>query len=164
MKRIVSPRNGFIVIVAVALLGVFAVAAVAMAGGNDDEPSDSGGLPVVPGEPDVDDAWDVVQEPAPIESVGDVVVGESDPEQYFLSIVSAQPNGCHQFDGHTVERAGKRVIVTVNNNVPADLTVVLCTMEFKTTETNVNLGSDFESGESYVIEVNGQVAGEFTAQ
>jgi hypothetical protein len=140
------------------------MAAVAMADGNDDKPADSGDLPINPGEPDVDTGWEVVQEPAPIESVGDVVVGESEPEQYFLPVVSAQPNGCHEFDGYTVERSGNRVLVTVNNSVPADLTVVLCSMEFKTTETNVSLGSDFEPGETYVVEVNGEVAGEFTAQ
>jgi hypothetical protein len=151
-------------IVAIALLGVFAMAAVAMADNDVEKPTQSGDLPINPEEPDVDTGWEVVQEPAPIESVGDVIVAESDPEQYFLPVVSAQPDGCHEFDGYTVERSGNRVIVTVNNTVPADLTVVLCTMEFRTTETNVALGSDFESGETYVIEVNGEAAGEFTAQ
>ena len=158
-----TPRTGLIAILAIALLGALVVAAVAMAAG-DDDPAASGGLPINDGPPPDDDGWEVVQEPAPIESVGDVVVGESDPEQYFLSVVSAQPNGCHEFDGYTIERSGNRVIVTVNNSVPANPAVVLCTMEFRTTETNINLGSDFQSGQAYVIELNGEAVGGFTAR
>lgn len=161
MQRALTPRNGLFAILTIAILGTLAMAAVVMAGGNDDDdrtpPSDD------VGKPDVDPNLDLEQVLAPIDDV-DLAVAESDPVQYILTVVSGQPGGCHEFDDYKVERDGNKVIVTVTNSVPKNLSAMLCTAEYRTTTSNINLGSDFETGESYTIEVNGEVAEEFVAQ
>lgn len=150
----------------VAIVGTLVMAAAVMAGSDDDKDTGTpaGDLPPdSDGNPLPDDTIDLVEELAPIETV-DLAVAESYPVQYILTVVSGQPHGCYQFDGYDVQRDGNKVIVTVNNNVPADLSAMLCMQVYNTTESTINLGSDFESGETYVIEVNGEVAEEFVAQ
>ncbi len=108
---------------------------------------------------------DTVLVPAPIVSVGDIMIAESFPPQYFVEIVSAQPNGCNLDAGWDVEIDGTDVIVTVQNTEPANLAVVLCTAIYGETTHNVRLGSgEFESGVEYTLIVNGEVSDTFVAQ
>ena len=76
----------------------------------------------------------------------DLAIAESFPPQYFVGIVSAQPNGCMRFSRFEVERHGTEIEIKVWNTVPKDLAAVLCTAVYSTTQSNVPLGSDFESG------------------
>ncbi|MDA1349416.1 MAG: hypothetical protein O3A47_11225 [Chloroflexi bacterium] len=89
---------------------------------------------------------------APIDGV-DIEVAESAPPQYFLVVQSGLPNGCARFDGYTVERQGATVVVRVTNLVPEDKNV-MCTMVYGTVVTRVPLGSDFEPGRHYTVQVN----------
>ena len=98
---------------------------------------------------------------APIESV-DINVAESFPPQYFAAVVSLQPNSCVTFDAVETTREGNSIRVLVWNLVPTDPDVA-CAQVISTTEHNVALGTDFESGQSYDVEVN-DVTRTFTAQ
>jgi hypothetical protein len=81
-------------------------------------------------------------------------VAESLPPQYFADLVSALPDGCTRFARAEVRRGGRTVFVDVFNHVPSDGTT-LCTMIYAEQESAVPLGSDFESGASYTLDVNG---------
>jgi hypothetical protein len=157
MAYLLNPRTALIAAGAIVLAAALSVG-VAFALNGDDEPADeqTGGLPTAPTD-------DVIVVPAPVESV-DVSVGESYPPQYFLRVVSVQQDGCRDFHGYEVARDGNKVIVSVSNTQPEDLSVVLCLMVYKTTESNIPLGSDFEPGETYQIIVNGEKVEEFVAQ
>lgn len=100
---------------------------------------------------------------APIESA-EIIIAESWPPQYFVWIISVQPDGCHQFDGYSEERMGNEIVIEVYNRLPDEDEEVACTMAVSTTETSVPLGTDFESGETYTITVNDEVVIEFEAQ
>ena len=135
--------------VAVWLTAVLAISASAIACGDDDLPA-----------PTPSDEWTVI--PARIDSV-EYTVAESWPPQYFVQVVSVQPDGCHKFDGYTVEREEQAIRIEVLNRVPANLDELACTLAISTTESNIPLGTDFESGETYTVTVNG-VTQTFEAQ
>ncbi len=101
-----------------------------------------------------DAPFTTVEEPAPIVSV-DLRVAESFPPQYFVGIVSAQTNGCTRFSRYEVTRDRTEIHIDVWNTVPRD-PATLCTDVYSTTETNVALGIDFESGVKYTLLVNDQ--------
>jgi hypothetical protein len=106
---------------------------------------------------------DVVEELAPIVRL-DFAIAESFPPQYFLAVTSAQPDGCAKFFRYEVTRDDSTTVrVAVYNTVPRDRAVVLCTAIYGETTSNVALGSDFQSGMSYTVEVNDQKL-EFVAQ
>lgn len=100
--------------------------------------------------------------PARIDSV-EISVAESWPPQYFVQVVSVQPDGCHTFDGYTVEREEQVIRIEVLNRVPANLDELACTLAITMTESNVPLGTDFKSGAIYTVTVNG-VTRTFEAQ
>ena len=102
------------------------------------------------------DGPDMVEEPAPIDDVTVSATSDSPPE-YVVHIKSGLPNGCHRFKGHEVSREGDTVKITVTNLKPAD-GLVACTMIYGTVETTIELGSDFDPGQSYKIDVNGAVS------
>jgi hypothetical protein len=135
--------------VAVWLTAVLAVSAAALACGDDDPPA-----------PAPSDEW--MTRPARIESV-EIVIAESWPPQYFVQVVSVQPDGCHEFDGYTVEREEEAIRIEVLNRVPANLDELACTLAIQMTESNIPLGTDFESGATYTVTVNG-VTRTFEAQ
>jgi hypothetical protein len=81
-------------------------------------------------------------------------VAESQPPQYFADLVSALPDGCTRFARVEVRREGRTVFVDVFNHVPSDA-ATLCTMIYGEQESAVPLGSDFEPGASYTLDVNG---------
>ena len=98
---------------------------------------------------------------APIESL-EIIIAESFPPQYFIQIKSGLPNGCVQFDQYVVTRSDAEIDVKVTNTEPADKTVI-CTMEYRTVDSNIALGTDFEGGREYTVRVN-DVIETFTAQ
>jgi hypothetical protein len=111
----------------------------------------------------IDPGYPIVQTPAPIESV-DILVMESFPPQYGVHIVSGLPSGCASFAGaEVIERSGTTVRIEVRNYMPAPDVNVACTMIYGYHESNISLGSAFESGVTYTVDVNGTVT-EFTAQ
>ena len=125
--------------------------------GGDSGYSDDYGKPSEPG----DGAGRTVL--APIESA-ELIVAESWPPQYFVWVISVQPDGCHQFDGYSEEREGTEIVIEVFNRLPPDEEEVACTMAVSTTETSIPLGTDFESGETYTITVNEDTVVTFEAQ
>jgi hypothetical protein len=78
---------------------------------------------------------------------------ESHPPQYVLVVNSGLPNGCAKFAGYTVSRDGNFISIEVLNWVPSDPNTI-CTMIYGTAVSRINLGSDFEPGQSYEIHVN----------
>ena len=102
---------------------------------------------------------------SPIESA-EIMVLESAPPQYHLRVVSGLPkgSGCSQFNGYEVRRrASEEIEVIVTHHEVADQEV-LCTADFPIIETSVPLGSDFESGEEYIVRVNTDITVPFEAQ
>jgi hypothetical protein len=81
-------------------------------------------------------------------------VAESEPPQYFADVVSALPDGCAQFARVALRREARTVYVDVFNRVPSDPNT-MCTMLYGEHESAVPLGSDFEPGASYTLDVNG---------
>ncbi len=115
--------------------------------------------PPVTSEPD-GDAMDVV--PAPIETVR-INVAESFPPQYFVAITSGLPNGCIRFNDIEVARDGTMIAIAVTNLAPTD-EGVMCTQVYGTVENNVQLGTDFQPGVTYTVNVNNSVIETFEAQ
>ena len=127
-------------------------------------PGAGGGSPPATGTvAPVDPGYPTVVEPAPIESV-EILVMESFPPQYGVHIVSGLPSGCAEFvSAEVVERTGTTIRTEVLNRMPAPNAAIACTMIYGMHESNVMLGSDFESGVTYTVDVNGELT-EFTAQ
>ena len=98
---------------------------------------------------------------APIEHV-DINVAESFPPQYFVAIMSLQPNSCVSFDAIETTRDGATIRILVWNLVPDDPGVA-CAQVVSMAAHNVALGTDFKPGESYDVQVN-DVRRSFIAQ
>jgi hypothetical protein len=81
-------------------------------------------------------------------------VAESQPPQYFADVVSALPDGCTRFARAAVRPEARSVFVDVFNSVPSD-GATMCTMIYGEKESAVALGSDFEPGATYTLDVNG---------
>lgn len=89
-------------------------------------------------------------------------VAESFPPQYFVDITSALPDGCARFARAELWRDGDSISVDVFNTRPAGGDMA-CTMIYGEHETAVALGSEFEPGKAYTLDVNGTREA-FTAQ
>ena len=99
--------------------------------------------------------------PAPIDGL-EILILESFPVQYLLNVQAGLPSGCAEQYKHEVERAGDVITVTVLNSLPT-ATDIACTAIYGMYELNIDLGSDFESGETYTVLVNDEET-TFTAQ
>ena len=97
---------------------------------------------------------------APIESV-ELTTSDSNPREYTLHIVSGLPGGCVKFGDYSVACEGAHIDVAVTNFAPTE--PVPCTMMYGIHEGEVELGSDFTAGETYMVSVNGNVTNAFTA-
>ena len=77
---------------------------------------------------------------APILSV---VKGVEDGEttNYFLSIESGLPNGCHAFSRFEVDTSGSAVNVSVYNTAPPEGAEIACTLVFGMVTSTVDLGA-----------------------
>ncbi len=93
---------------------------------------------------------DIVIEPAPIHEV-DIVIMESYPEQIGVNIELGLKDGCTTFHDAVVTREGHTVNIAVTAQRPAD---AVCTQEYSYYTKNLNLGSDFERGVTYTLNVN----------
>lgn len=92
-------------------------------------------------------------EPAPIDGL-DVLTLESFPPQYMLHVKAGLPSGCAEPLSHRIAgRQGNVIEVEVLNSLPAN---AICTAIYGMYEININLGSDFTSGQSYSVRVNDQ--------
>jgi hypothetical protein len=90
-------------------------------------------------------------EPAPIDGL-DVLTLESFPPQYMLHVKAGLPSGCAEPLSHRVAgRQGNVIEVEVLNSPPD---TAICTAIYGMYEININLGSDFTSGQSYSVRVN----------
>lgn len=112
-----------------------------------------------PGESDASSAERNVVD-APIDSV-EVVTLKSNPAQYEVRITSGLPSGCAKYDATEVTgRQGTTISIRVTNTMPSGDAV--CTMIYGTHESTINIGTDFETGKTYTVDVNGTKV-EFTA-
>jgi hypothetical protein len=104
----------------------------------------------------------VVVKESPVESV-ELIILESFPPQYRIKVVSTMSgSGCSQFNGYDVSRPfANNIQVRVTYLFPAG--EVMCTLDVASAETDIPLGSNFNSKEEYTVVVN-KVTETFTAQ
>ncbi len=91
--------------------------------------------------------------PAPIHEVR-VAIAESYPPQVMVYIQGGLSDGCTEFHDLKTERSGNVVNITVTVQRPRD---AMCTQIYGYFEKNVNLGSDFVSGQTYTVRVNDRI-------
>lgn len=90
---------------------------------------------------------------APIDAM-DILVRESFPPGYTAKITSGLPSGCARFhEAKITGRSGTTITISVTNTVPADPETI-CTDIYGYHETNLDLGQDFVSGQTYTVRVN----------
>ncbi len=77
------------------------------------------------------------------------------PPSYTLRIKAGLPSGCAQRAGYEWSMQGDTVRVQVWNSMPASNNVV-CTTIYGMYEVNISLGSNFQSGRQYTVQVNDQ--------
>lgn len=88
--------------------------------------------------------------PAPIHEVNATVL-MSLPPQVSIYIKGGLSDGCTTFHGLETERSGNIITITVTTQRPRD---AACTQVYGYFERDVNLGTDFISGETYTVNVN----------
>jgi hypothetical protein len=120
------------------IIGAFAWALTAGCGSDSDEKTD--------------DSQEYTLVAAPIDDL-DLQIRESFPPQYALRVVSGLPNGCHEYNSYELTREGSTINIRVLNRVPSDPSVV-CTQVYGQHEEIIDLGSDFETGTEYTVQVN----------
>jgi len=103
-------------------------------------------------QPDTD-GQEIIIRPAPIHEV-QVIIAESYPPQVFVYIKGGLADSCTTFHELTTERSGNTINITVTTQRPKD---AVCAQVYGFFEQNVNLGSDFTSGETYTINVNDEM-------
>ena len=103
----------------------------------------------------------MVEASAPIEKVE---VVRSQNNEYVLVVTSNLPSGCAMFNEAEMARDGNEINVTVTNLVPGPDVFMPCTMIYGYNESSVNLGDDFNAGETYNVTINGELAASFMAQ
>jgi inhibitor of cysteine peptidase len=89
---------------------------------------------------------------APIHEVT-VNIAESDPPQVFIYVQGGLADGCTSFHELETERRENTFNITVTTQRPKD---AVCTQVYSYFEKNIGLGTDFISGETYVVNVNDQ--------
>ena len=102
---------------------------------------------------------------SPIESA-EVGVSEGGPPLYELRVVSGMSKGssCSQFNGYEIRRRGtNRMEVLITHHEVSD-PLVVCTADYPVVETTVPLGSDFEAGTEYKVDVNSETVASFVAR
>ncbi len=92
--------------------------------------------------------------PAPIHEV-QISVAESFPEQIFVYIKGGLADACTTFHELKQERSGNTIFIDITIQRPKD---AVCAQVYGYFERNINLGSDFTSGQSYTVDVNGVTA------
>jgi len=87
---------------------------------------------------------------APIHDV-EIWADESSPPQYFVDVVSGEPNSCVKFDSYDVPRAGNAIRVEIFN---IEYVGGSCAEIYSYVDHTIPLGSDFVTGVNYTVEVN----------
>lgn len=95
---------------------------------------------------------DMIKAMAPIESI-EILIAESYPQQYFGLVVSGLPNSCAKYGGYYLTRDGDTISIEMVNWKPADPNTA-CAEIYSTAEHNIPLGSEFDSGRTYTLDVN----------
>ena len=90
---------------------------------------------------------------APIHEV-QVSIAESYPEQIFVYIKGGLADSCTTFHDLKTERIDNTINIEVTTERPRD---AVCAQVYGYFEKNVNLGSDFIRGETYIVDVNGVI-------
>ncbi|MFC1864580.1 hypothetical protein ACFLYG_01975 [Chloroflexota bacterium] len=90
--------------------------------------------------------------PAPIHEVR-VNIAESFPPQIFIYIKGGLADSCTTFHELAVERSVNTINIEVTTQRPKG---AICAQVYGFFEKNVGLGSDFTSGETYIVNVNDQ--------
>ena len=101
---------------------------------------------------------------SPIERV-EVVVSDANPPEYNLLVVSRLPLGssCSKFNGYDLLRRDSGFIdVTVTHLEVTE--IVPCTRDLPVVTNDILLGTEFASGESYKVIVNGEVTNSFVGR
>ena len=111
------------------------------------------------GTPDpIEDATVAVQ--APLEE-STIVPPETASGPYIVKIVSGLPSGCAQFSHYSSSSQGNDFSVEVMNRIPADKNIA-CTMIYGYHEGELTLGDGaLDSGETYTVTINGEIAHSF---
>ena len=73
------------------------------------------------------------------------------PEQIFVDIKGGLADSCTTFHDLTTERIGNTINITVTTERPKD---AICAQLYSYFKKTVALGSDFTSGETYIVNVN----------
>lgn len=102
---------------------------------------------------------DLEDERAP---VLEVEVHKSEGDIYRAEVLVELPNGCHQPGFYRIDRDGNKIEITVENLVRE--APIACSLVTGTHLWTIRLGSDFSEGETYEVEVNGQLRDFFTAR
>jgi len=87
---------------------------------------------------------------APIHDV-QINIAESYPPQIFVYIKGGLSDGCTTFHKLDIRRSASTIDIEVTTKRPKD---AVCSEIYGFFERNVNLGSDFISGENYTVKVN----------
>jgi len=87
---------------------------------------------------------------APIHDV-EIWADNSSTPQYFMDVVSGEPNSCFKFDSYSVTRAGNTVRVEIIN---IEYLGGSCAEIYSYVDHTIPLGSDFAPGVNYTVEVN----------
>ena len=98
-----------------------------------------------------DDGEEIEIRLAPIHEV-EVSIAESFPEQIFVYIKGGLADSCTAFHDLKIERIDNTINIEVTTERPKD---AVCAQVYGYCEKNVNHGSDFTSGETYIVDVNG---------
>lgn len=102
---------------------------------------------------------------SPIEGA-EVGTSGTGPSLYELRVVSGMPRGssCSQFNGYEIRRRGtNRMEVSITHHEVSDPEVA-CTADYPVVETIVPLGSGFETGVEYIVDVNSEAVASFVAR
>ena len=102
---------------------------------------------------DSDGGDEIVIDLAPIHEVK-VRFAESDPPQVLVVIKGGLADSCTTFDEIGAERSGTQILLVVTTQRPAE---AACAQVYSFFTKNLNLGSDFVSGQSYTLNVNDYV-------
>ena len=96
------------------------------------------------------DEQEIEIRPAPIHEV-QVNIAESFPPQVFVYIKGGLADSCTTFHELKMERNGNTINIEVTTQRPKE---AMCAQVYGFFEKNVALGSDFTSGETYIVNVN----------
>jgi len=89
--------------------------------------------------------------PAPIHDV-QISIAESYPEQILVYIKGRLADSCTTFHDIEIKRSGNTINIEVSTERPRD---AICAQVYGYFEKNLNLGSDFIRGGTYIVDVNG---------